>query len=163
MGDCLRTGKPSGFIWPATYSYLAFYPSWQCRIKVGANTACYWCCSIKAHSRKMNTVTEWREFVSVFSYISWLRTAGAASVTVDDLEDTLAAEPIQKPVSVKEFAELTTSFCHRWICLRRFQTSKYCLFSRNSICSVLREKVYHSKIADVDELKTRPIDERAQI
>jgi len=28
-----------------------------------------------------------------------------------------------------------------------------------SICSALREKVYCSKIADVDELKTRLIDE----
>jgi len=28
-----------------------------------------------------------------------------------------------------------------------------------SICSVLREKVYRSKIADVNELKTRLIDE----
>ena len=28
--------------------------------------------------------------------------------------------------------------------------------------SVLQEKVYHSKIADVDELKTRLIDELAQ-
>jgi len=31
-----------------------------------------------------------------------------------------------------------------------------------SIWSVLREKVYHSKIADIDELKTRLIDEWAQ-
>ena len=31
-----------------------------------------------------------------------------------------------------------------------------------SIWSVLQEKVYHSKIADVDELKTRLIDEWAQ-
>ena len=31
-----------------------------------------------------------------------------------------------------------------------------------SIWSVLREKVYRSKIADVDKLKTRPIDEWAQ-
>jgi len=31
-----------------------------------------------------------------------------------------------------------------------------------SIWSVLREKVYRSKIADVDELKTRLIDEWAQ-
>ena len=31
-----------------------------------------------------------------------------------------------------------------------------------SICSVLREKVYRSKIADVDKLKTRLIDEWAQ-
>ena len=31
-----------------------------------------------------------------------------------------------------------------------------------SIWSVLREKVYHSKIADVDKLKTLLIDEWAQ-
>ena len=31
-----------------------------------------------------------------------------------------------------------------------------------SICSVLREKVYCCKIADIDELKTRLIDEWAQ-
>jgi len=31
-----------------------------------------------------------------------------------------------------------------------------------SIWSVLRAKVYHSKITDVDELKTRLIDEWAQ-
>jgi len=31
-----------------------------------------------------------------------------------------------------------------------------------SMWSVLREKVYHSKIADVDKLKTRLIDEWAQ-
>jgi len=31
-----------------------------------------------------------------------------------------------------------------------------------SIWSVLREKVYRSKIADVDKLKTRLIDELAQ-
>jgi len=31
-----------------------------------------------------------------------------------------------------------------------------------NICSVLQEKVYRSKIADVDELKTHLIDEWAQ-
>jgi len=34
--------------------------------------------------------------------------------------------------------------------------------AKYSILSVLREKVYHSQIADVDELKTRLIDEWAQ-
>ena len=38
---------------------------------------------------------------------------------------------------------------------RRMSGSNFCP-------SVLQEKVYHSKIADVDELKTRLIDEWAQ-
>ena len=51
---------------------------------------------------------------------------------VDDLEDTLAAELIQFAAprnlwlwtNLQSWPYRPTSFCHRWICLRCFQTSK---------------------------------------